>query len=350
MVILYLYTEVMGYTLSTISSIVEYGNEVHVVHWDKKKLTPYKFKKNKKIKFYPRSKNNKDAIQKLCNKINPDIIAISGWMDPCYLKIAKSLIKKNKKVVCMFDDQWLAKPKQYIAKLLGKFGFFHIYFSNAWVCGSFQYEYARKLGFRKDEIIYDLYSADIELFKKVKRQRSILIQKSFYPKYFYFIGRLENIKGIKILINAWAELGHRKKDWKLKIIGNGALKEFVKKHKDIILMEFMQPDNLIKEIIECGCFILPSNYEPWGVVVHEAATAGMPLILSDAVGARASFLVNGMNGYKFKSNSTEDLKKYMLKIINSDEKELIKKGELSFKLSQRITPETSAKNLLSIAN
>ena len=115
-------------------------------------------------------------------------------------------------------------------------------------------------------------------------------------------------------------------------------------------MEFMQPDNLIKEIIECGCFILPSNYEPWGVVVHEAATAGMPLILSDAVGARASFLVNGMNGYKFKSNSTEDLKKYMLKIINSDEKELIKKGELSFKLSQRITPETSAKNLLSIAN
>ena len=350
MVILYLYTEVMGYTLSTISSIVDHGNDVHVVHWDKKKLTPYQFRTPKNVKFYPRSNNNKETILKLCNEINPDIIAISGWMDKCYLKIARKLIKKKKKVVCMFDDQWLSTSKQFIAKLLGKIGFFHRYFSNAWVCGSYQYEYARKLGFRKEEIIFDLYSANTALFKQAKRHRSINIRKNFYPKIFLFIGRLEHKKGIKVLIKAWEELGSSKKDWKLKIIGNGSLKDIVKKNQNIIFLEFMQPKKLIKEVSESGCFILPSNYEPWGVVVHEAAAAGMPLILSDAVGARVSFLVHGMNGYKFKSNSAEDLKKYMLKIINSDETELVKKGELSLKLSERITPQTSAKNLLSIAN
>ena len=41
MKILYLYAEVMGYTMATIRKLSERGNEVHVVHWDHKKLTPY---------------------------------------------------------------------------------------------------------------------------------------------------------------------------------------------------------------------------------------------------------------------------------------------------------------------
>ena len=55
-----------------------------------------------------------------------------------------------------------------------------------------------------------------------------------------------------------------------------------------------------KEIIRylrksCG-FILPSKYEPWGVVVHEAACSGLPLILSDSVGSRNELLINNHNG------------------------------------------------------
>ena len=35
------------------------------------------------------------------------------------------------------------------------------YFSHGWVAGIYQFEYDRKLGFEKDKIIFDLYSADI---------------------------------------------------------------------------------------------------------------------------------------------------------------------------------------------
>ena len=48
-VILYLYAEVMGYTISTIEQLCKLGYEIHIVHWDKRKFTPYKIDTNYKI-------------------------------------------------------------------------------------------------------------------------------------------------------------------------------------------------------------------------------------------------------------------------------------------------------------
>jgi len=33
-----------------------------------------------------------------------------------------------------------------------------------------------------------------------------------------------------------------------------------------------------------GCFILPSRYEPWALVIHEAACAGLPIICTNVCG------------------------------------------------------------------
>ena len=43
-------------------------------------------------------------------------------------------------------------------------------------------------------------------------------------------------------------------------------------------------------------FALLSAHEPWGVVVNEAAASGLPLVLSDRVGAAADLLRDGENG------------------------------------------------------
>ena len=38
---------------------------------------------------------------------------------------------------------------------------------------------------------------------------------------------------------------------------------------DIEVRDFLQPHDLVKMIDSTGCFVLPSRFEPWGVVVHE---------------------------------------------------------------------------------
>ena len=43
-------------------------------------------------------------------------------------------------------------------------------------------------------------------------------------------------------------------------------------------------------------FALLSTHEPWGVVVNEAAASGLPLLLSDRVGAAHDLLEDGRNG------------------------------------------------------
>jgi len=54
MKILYLYTEVMGYTLATINELRQTGAEIHLVYWHEKRLTPYKTPTSNKLFLYPK--------------------------------------------------------------------------------------------------------------------------------------------------------------------------------------------------------------------------------------------------------------------------------------------------------
>ena len=347
--VLFLYAEVMGYTLSTIQSIASQGFEVYLVHWDKQKLTPYKVIKPSNIKIINRSEINLSQLLSLTKKISPEITYISGWQDKEYMKVAKWLRKNNSKVVVGFDDQWTGRIKQRIASILGLFRFFSSYYSHAWVSGPPQFEYARRLGFKKNEIIFDLLSADLDLFHSAF-DSSLKAKNKKYPHSFIFIGRFEKIKGVDILLLAWKLIEKDRRDWSLKFVGNGSLKSLINETKDVSATEFLQPENLIKIVNSSGCLILPSLYEPWGLVIHEFAAAGLPLISSDTVGANASFLIPGLNGYEFKNNNVEDLAAALLKIINSSDSELIEFSMQSHNLSYRVSSETSARNFLSIAN
>jgi glycosyltransferase involved in cell wall biosynthesis len=56
-------------------------------------------------------------------------------------------------------------------------------------------------------------------------------------------------------------------------------------------------EKLVEVYVAADVFALLSEREPWAVVVNEAAACGLPLVLSDRVGAAHDLLVEGENGF-----------------------------------------------------
>jgi glycosyltransferase involved in cell wall biosynthesis len=59
----------------------------------------------------------------------------------------------------------------------------------------------------------------------------------------------------------------------------------------------LREEELARRYVEADVFALLSRHEPWGVVVNEAAASGLPLVLSDRVGAAYDLLLDGENGF-----------------------------------------------------
>lgn len=344
----------MGYTLSLFRSLVSRGIDVHVVYWDNKKLTPYYPDAIENVLFYRRSDFNKYRLEVLFNKINPKIVYISGWQDLSYLILARHFKKCGSVVVCGFDDQWFGTARQQFASFLAQFGFFKIFFSVAWVSGIYQYEYARKLGFKKNEIIYNLLSCDSKFLHANNLRKLRLSDDRSYPRSFLYIGRFSEEKGVDLLLQAWQLIDNSdRSNWELKLIGcdPDVVDQLNEKFKDfkIKFISYQTEMNIIiSEIIEAGCAIIPSRREAWSVSAHEFAASGVPLILSSSVGSNPHFFINGFNGYSFVSGRIDSLVCAILRIISTSDNEL---NEFSFNsslLGGTIITNFSVASLLSL--
>lgn len=286
---------------------------------------------------------SKIAIKNQILEFNPNLIVISGWMIPEYVWIAKKLKRRlNIPIVSYSDTQWHGTFRQRINALISAF---HVRkaFTHIWVAGIYQFEYARKLGFKKENILYNSLCADIELFHKVSIKR----KEIDYPKNILYIGRFIPLKGLNILVKAWSQI-QNKNGWTLTLIGDGPLKNKFVNSESIIVKDFMVQENLIEELQHAGCFVLPSLKEPWALVIQEAAAAGLPIICTEACGAAPHFVIDKHNGFKIKTGSKIDLQNALEYIVNSDVRTLIKMSENSRKLSYSITPNILVDSLMQL--
>jgi glycosyltransferase involved in cell wall biosynthesis len=64
----------------------------------------------------------------------------------------------------------------------------------------------------------------------------------------------------------------------------------------LVLLPDIPWERIVERYAIADVFALLSRHEPWGVVVNEAAACGLPLVLSDRVGAAHDLLEDGRNG------------------------------------------------------
>ena len=113
------------------------------------------------------------------------------------------------------------------------------------------------------------------------------------------VARLAPEKGLDTLVRAVASAGDPR--LVLLLAGSGPEREHLASLAAELGVRFvLLPDIPWERIVEryalADVFALLSRHEPWGVVVNEAAACGLPLVLSDRVGAAFDLLEDGRNG------------------------------------------------------
>jgi glycosyltransferase involved in cell wall biosynthesis len=89
---------------------------------------------------------------------------------------------------------------------------------------------------------------------------------------------------------------------------------------------FVNQSGLPETYTASDILVLPSEYEPFGLVVNEAMLCRCPAIVSDRVGARFDLVEEGKTGYVFPSGDIEALTK-VLRHALSDRAHLRRMGE-----------------------
>jgi glycosyltransferase involved in cell wall biosynthesis len=114
------------------------------------------------------------------------------------------------------------------------------------------------------------------------------------------VARLVPEKGIDVLIRAIAETGDPR--LRLVVAGDGPQREALVELAGelgvrLTFAGHVAEAELARMYVDADVFALLSRHEPWGVAVNEAAAFGLPLLLSDRVGAASDLLVDGRNGF-----------------------------------------------------
>ncbi len=85
------------------------------------------------------------------------------------------------------------------------------------------------------------------------------------------------------------------------------------------LIGFLNQSELPPLYAAADVFVLPSEYEPFGVVVNEAMLCGCAMVVSDRVGARHDLVRHGENGFVFPVGDVDSLALYLRRLMADSE-------------------------------
>jgi glycosyltransferase involved in cell wall biosynthesis len=142
-----------------------------------------------------------------------------------------------------------------------------------------------------------------------------------------FLGRIHEIKGVDILVRAFASVAHKLDNVKLVIVGPDdgylervkALISSAKIEDKVLICGPLYGDAKLEAYIDADIYVLPSRYELFPMTILEAYACGKPVIASD-VGRANELVIDGETGLMFESENTKDLASKIFSLMNDAEK------------------------------
>ena len=140
---------------------------------------------------------------------------------------------------------------------------------------------------------------------------------------FLTVSRLVPVKNIEMQIEALAIIVKQFPGAKLWIVGDGVERKKLEKicyelHVTRYVTFFGWQNDLGKFYSQADAFLLTSNYEGWGMVIIEAASFGLPIIMTD-VGCAGEVIKDGESGIVIPVGGQKELEAAMRKIIEDED-------------------------------
>lgn len=267
--------------------------------------------------------NRARAFQQILKEHRITRVAIAGYAHPEYFLFLILGRLAGCRIV-MFGESWYGtgKLKNFLKGL-----FLRTFVHKFLLSGKRAREhFEERLGIPAERILEKYSVVDNQHFMQdgTRAREAILL----------CVARFSPEKNLACLIGAFQE-SKLADVYKLRIIGGGPEKENLLRQVDtrgqIELVEWVQYAALPAEYERARFFILPSTFEPWGLVVNEAMAAGLPVIVSDACGCGPD-LVTKRNGFVFAAGKRQELVRLLDRVAEMDEGEWTQMSNASLEI------------------
>ncbi len=111
----------------------------------------------------------------------------------------------------------------------------------------------------------------------------------------------------------------------LAFIGDGSERAALEEHaraydvEDVFFLGFKNQSELPNYYAQADLFVLPSEREPWGLVVNEAMCAGTPVITTTDVGASYDLVTSGETGFVYEAGDVSALERLLARCLGDRE-------------------------------
>jgi glycosyltransferase involved in cell wall biosynthesis len=195
-------------------------------------------------------------------------------------------------------------------------------------CSNYMVSHVQKaFGLKESKIVMIPNGVSLKEYKKSKKNDKVKFRAKFAlpeEKIVLFVGRLVYEKGIHVFINAVPKV-LQNTDTKFVIVGDGYMKEpllnLIKKmnlsHK--VMFTGFVDEKTLRNLQQCAdVSVVPSLFEPFGIVALEAMAAKSPVVCSDT-GGLSEIIEHNQTGVKVYPNNQNSLSWGITKVLNDKE-------------------------------
>ena len=137
-----------------------------------------------------------------------------------------------------------------------------------------------------------------------------------YGKRALFVGRFSIQKGIQELLAIWEIVHRHYPDWTMEMYG-----ENYEQYKDIVgegVCLHAPTSSIFSKYCESSMLLLTSRWEPFGLVIPEAMSCGVPVVSFEGDGP-CEIITDGVDGYIVKDRNIEEFADKVCKLIENVE-------------------------------